>query len=80
MAGVWSYLIPFIVIVALGAAVSARRRLPKIQQDPGRCSNCETPMSLRRVSILESLTLRGTWKCPHCGNRIKRGRSEGTAT
>jgi hypothetical protein len=69
MAGVWTYLIPIIVIVALGAALSARRRPPKIEQNPGQCSKCETPMSLRRVSIFISFPTLSACVCPHCGLR-----------
>jgi hypothetical protein len=77
----WLYLASIIVFFALGALlVSARRRRLAVILKPGRCSSCETPMSLRRVSIFESATLRGMWICPHCGNRIKKGRSAGTAT
>ena len=39
---------------------------------PRHCSNCETPMSLRRVSLLQLLTFRGMWMCPHCGTRMRR--------
>jgi hypothetical protein len=59
MAGVWTYPIPIIVIVALAAALSARGGPPSMELDPAPCTSCETPMSQRRVSILESLTLRG---------------------
>jgi ribosomal protein L37AE/L43A len=76
---IWLFLTLIVALVALGAVLaSLRRRAPRIKTD--HCPSCRTPMSLRRVSILESLTLRGMWVCPHCGNRIKKGRSVGTAT
>jgi ribosomal protein L37AE/L43A len=69
---IWLFLALIVALVALGAVlVGLRRRPPSIEHDPARCTSCETPMSLRRVSILESLRLRGVWKCPHCGSRIK---------
>jgi ribosomal protein L37AE/L43A len=78
----WLYLASIVVFFALGALlVSARRRRLAVILKPDRCSNCETPMSLRRVSIFESPTLRGMWICPHCGARMtKPGRRTRTAT
>jgi predicted RNA-binding Zn-ribbon protein involved in translation (DUF1610 family) len=68
----WLYLASIIVFFALGALlVSAHRRRLAVNPKPDRCSSCETPMSLRRVSIFESSTLRVQWTCPHCGTRIK---------
>jgi hypothetical protein len=63
MQGISPYLIPIVAIVALGALALGRRRRPPVDKT-GRCSSCETPMSLRRVSILESPTLRVQWVCP----------------
>jgi DNA-directed RNA polymerase subunit RPC12/RpoP len=82
MAGIWTYLIPIIVFVAFGTVLAGLgRRQPSMGHDPARCTNCETPMSLRRVSIFESPTLRSMWMCPHCGNRIKSRKGvTGTAT
>jgi ribosomal protein L37AE/L43A len=79
---VWLLLALVVALVALGAVLAGlRRRSPSMDHSPARCTSCETPMSLRRVSILESLTLRGVWKCPHCGTRMnKRGRVAGAAT
>jgi predicted RNA-binding Zn-ribbon protein involved in translation (DUF1610 family) len=77
---IWFFLVLMVALVALSVMLAGLRRRQPSMEEPARCTSCETPMSLRRVSIVESLTLRGTWKCPHCGNRIKRGRSEGTAT
>jgi DNA-directed RNA polymerase subunit RPC12/RpoP len=72
MAGVWTYLILIILIFALGAALRARRRRLAVNPKPDRCSNCKTPMSLRRVSALESHAVFGEWACPHCGTRMDR--------
>jgi DNA-directed RNA polymerase subunit RPC12/RpoP len=79
---IWLFLALIIALVALGAVLTGLRRRPlMIKQTPGRCSNCATPISMRRVSIFESPTLRGMWMCPHCGNRIKSRKGvTGTAT
>jgi hypothetical protein len=83
MAGIiWLFLALIVALVALGVVlVGLLRRPSSIEKTPGRCLSCETPMSLRRVSIFESLTLRGQWMCPHCRTRMnKRGRAVGMAT
>jgi predicted RNA-binding Zn-ribbon protein involved in translation (DUF1610 family) len=78
---VWLFLALIVASVALGPVLAGlRRRPPSMEHDPARCTSCETPMSLRRVSIFEWPTLRIQWVCPHCGNRIKKGRIVGTAT
>jgi hypothetical protein len=47
---IWFFLALIVASVALGAVLAdVRRRLLTIKQNPGRCSSCETPMSLRRV-------------------------------
>jgi DNA-directed RNA polymerase subunit RPC12/RpoP len=78
---IWLFLALPVALVALGAVLAGiRRRPPSVEDNPGHCSSCETPMSLRRVSIFESLTLRGVWRCPHCGTRMRRkARVAGTA-
>jgi ribosomal protein L37AE/L43A len=78
---IWLFLALIVALVALGAVLAGlRRRPPSVEQNPGRCTSCETPMSLRRVSLFRSLTLSGEWVCPHCGNRIKSGKHvSGTA-
>jgi hypothetical protein len=78
----WLFLALVITLVALGAVLAGlRRRAPSTDHDPARCKSCETPMSPRRVSMFESLTLRGQWMCPHCKTRMnRRGRVAGTAT
>jgi DNA-directed RNA polymerase subunit RPC12/RpoP len=69
---IWLFLAQVVALVVLGdMVVGLRRRSGSVNPNPGRCSKCATPMSLRRVSIFESLTFRGVWMCPHCGNRIK---------
>jgi predicted RNA-binding Zn-ribbon protein involved in translation (DUF1610 family) len=78
---IWLFLALIVALVALGAVLAGlRRRPPSMEDDPARCTSCETPMSLRRVSIFESPTLRVQWVCPHCGNRIMKEKSVGTAT
>jgi len=59
---VWLYLAQVLALAVLGVLLAAIRR-----QNHRQCSWCETPMSLRRVSIIQSLTLQGIWICPHCG-------------
>jgi hypothetical protein len=69
---VWLLLALIVVLLALGMAlVRFRRSSTEINLNPRQCPSCETPMSLRRVSIIQALTFKGRWMCPHCGNRIK---------
>jgi ribosomal protein L37AE/L43A len=83
MAGIfWTYLIPIIVLVLLGALlVSALLHRSANDRKPDHCSSCETPMSLRRIPAFRSHVLLGRWMCPHCGTRMdKSGRNvSGTA-
>jgi hypothetical protein len=74
----WLYLALILVAVCF-VLVGLRRRAPSMEHDPARCTSCETPMSLRRVSIFESPTLRIRWVCPHCRNRITKGTTQGDA-
>jgi hypothetical protein len=61
-----------IVVALISLALVARVRRPSPEVDPPRhCSNCETPMSLRRVSRFKSLLFLPAWQCPHCGNRSR---------
>jgi ribosomal protein L37AE/L43A len=72
---IWLFLALIVALVALGAVLAGLRRRPRsVEQIPGRCTSCETPMSLRRVSIFRSHMLLGAWECPHCGDRIKSGK------
>jgi hypothetical protein len=67
---IWLFLALIVALFALGALLAdVRRRAPTIKQNPGQCSNCETPMSLRRVPIFQSPSFKGEWMCPHCGAR-----------
>jgi len=79
---IWLFLALVIALVAVGVVLVGRRRRPGADQTSRHCPRCETPMSLRRAPILESLTLRGLWLCPHCGTRLykRRGRVAGPAT
>jgi len=72
MAGIiWLYLVPIVIVVALGALLArARRHRLANDKKPDRCSSCATPMSLRRVPIFRSHVLLGAWMCPHCGTRM----------
>jgi rubredoxin len=78
---IWLCLALTVAFVTVGAVVAGgRRRLFGLKKS-SHCPNCETPMSLRRVSIVEALTLRGMWVCPHCGTRMrKRGNLARTAS
>jgi hypothetical protein len=71
---IWLFLALLIVLMAVGVVVAVPRRAPGIDPKFHHCSRCQTPMSLRRVSLFQSLTLRRVWMCPHCGNRIKSGK------
>jgi hypothetical protein len=77
---IWLFLALIVALVALGAVLAGlRRRAPRIKTD--HCPSCRTPMSLRWVSIFQSLALRGVWMCPHCGTKMnERRRVAGTAT
>jgi len=80
MAGIWTYLIPIVVLFALCALMLSRRRPPPADEHQSQCSKCETPMSLRPVPLLKSHALLGEWECPHCRNRFKSGKGvSGTA-
>jgi hypothetical protein len=68
-----------VALVAIGVLVAGRRgRVRSVEQNSRRCSSCQTPMSLRRVSLIQSLTLRGVlhrqpfkaW----CATRVLRAR------
>jgi hypothetical protein len=47
MADVWTYLILILVMVVFGAALRARQRPASVDNNPGRCTSCETPVSKR---------------------------------
>jgi len=68
----WLFLALTVALAAAGVIVAGRPWRPSGVKKSGHCPNCETPMSLRRVSIFESLTLRGMWICPHCGTRMRK--------
>jgi hypothetical protein len=79
---IWFLLGLIVALILLGVMVAGlRRRPPQVNQAPGHCPRCRTPISLRRVSILRSHLLLGEWVCPHCGTRMdKFGKSiSGTA-
>jgi hypothetical protein len=79
---IWLFLALIVALVALGVVlVGLRRRPSRIDQEPRHCSSCQTPMSLRRVPLFQSLTRRGKWVCPHCRTTMnKQGRVAETAT
>jgi DNA-directed RNA polymerase subunit RPC12/RpoP len=74
MRGIFPCFVLIGAIIALGALALSRRRPPSIEHNPVRCSNCETPMSLRRVPFAKSQVLLGEWECPHCRTRMHKGR------
>jgi hypothetical protein len=67
----WLFLALLVVLMMVGVMTGWRGPGRSVDQNLKRCPNCETPMSLRRVSLLRSLSLLGAWVCPHCGNRTK---------
>ena len=67
---IWLVLVLILAAACFMLAV-VRRRTPDAEKSR-HCPNCETPMSLRRVSIFETLTFRGMWICPHCGTRMRK--------
>jgi hypothetical protein len=73
---IWFFLALVLALVAVSVMQAGRRRRSWADQASRHCPHCETPMSLRRVSILESLTLRGLWLCPHCGTRLHKRRGK----
>jgi hypothetical protein len=79
---IWRFSALIIGLAVLALVLVALRRRPSGPNPQLRhCSSCQTPMSLRRVSLFESLTLRGVWVCPHCGTRMsKAGKRAGAAT
>jgi ribosomal protein L37AE/L43A len=75
---VWLFLT--LILVAVGFLLAGFRRRSSRVENSSQCPNCQTPMSMRRVSLFQLLTFRGIWMCPHCGARIsKMGRVAGTA-
>jgi DNA-directed RNA polymerase subunit RPC12/RpoP len=65
-----------VALVLVGITLAAlRQRQTLADQKIGSCARCLTPMSLRRVSILESLMFRRVWMCPHCGTRVRKRRN-----
>ena len=78
MAGIWTYLIPIVVLIALCALMLNRPR--PVDEHQSQCSRCDTPMLLRLVPLLKSHAFLGEWVCPHCRNRFKSGKGvSGTA-
>jgi hypothetical protein len=70
---IWLFLALVLALICLGVVLAGlRRRRPTVSPNPGHCSNCKTPMSLRRVSVLQSHALLGEWVCPHCGTRMNK--------
>jgi hypothetical protein len=59
-----------LVLIAVGSALAGvRRRRFAADQGSRHCPHCETPMSMRRVSIFSSFPTLSAWVCPHCGLR-----------
>jgi len=79
---VWLFLTVLVALVAFAVVAAGRHgRVRSLEQNPKRCSNCETPVSLRRVPFLRSHMLRREWVCPHCGTRMnRRGSVAGAAS
>lgn len=66
---IWLFLALIAPLAVFGVvAATVRRREPDVYQTR-HCPHCETPMSMRRVSLLSSFPMRGMWVCPHCGTQ-----------
>lgn len=69
---IWLFLALLVALVTVCVALRDRRK-HSVEPIPRQCANCETPMSLRRISFFRSYFLLGTWECPHCGARTGAG-------
>jgi hypothetical protein len=50
---IWLFLALTVALVAFGVVLPGRRRLPSgVDPNLSHCSSCQTPMSLRRRSLL----------------------------
>jgi hypothetical protein len=59
------FLALIVALVALRVLLAGlRRRPPSMEHNPARCTSCETPMSLRRVSLFRSRLLLGSGCVP----------------
>jgi hypothetical protein len=77
---IWVFLALLVPLIALGTVAGLRRRTLRVDPISGHCSNCRTPMSMRRVSWFGSLLFLPAWECVHCGNRSRSRKGvEGTA-
>jgi hypothetical protein len=79
---IWLFLLQAVALIVLAVVLMSRRgRASGVDPNLGHCSSCRTPISMRRVSLAQSLMLRGAWVCPHCGTRMTRARKRaGTAS
>jgi DNA-directed RNA polymerase subunit RPC12/RpoP len=68
---IWPFLALTVALVAGGVVLAGRRRPKSVDGSRGHCSNCATPMSLRRVPFFKSRAVLGEWVCPSCGSRIR---------
>jgi uncharacterized protein with PIN domain len=66
----WSFLATAVALLLLAFAFMSRRQ-SEVGPKARRCSNCRTPISMRRVSITIAFPHSGWWKCAHCGSQIK---------
>jgi hypothetical protein len=51
---IWLFLALTVALVAFGVVLAGRRRPKSVDGSRGHCSNCATPMSLRRVPFFKS--------------------------
>jgi DNA-directed RNA polymerase subunit RPC12/RpoP len=78
MSGItWLYLVPIIVSGAFGAVLIRSRRRSDVSKTSLRCSDCETPMSMRAVAVGKWRSKKREWECPHCGARIDKSAKSG---
>lgn len=79
---IWLLVAPAVALAVLAAVlVRLHRRSLGADQTSRHCPHCETPISMRRVSLFRSFMLMGDWVCPHCRTRLhkRRGKLAGTA-
>jgi hypothetical protein len=69
---VWLFLAEVVALAALALVLTGMRQWRlRTDQRSRHCPHCDTPMSMRRISLLKSLLFLVAWECPHCGSRSR---------